>query len=212
MMPNRHFQTHVLALKVIDSHRTCRQEKVQGHHEYAINFRRVGRQAYALGHDANKGADINAPARLPPWQSALDRHQSRIQIDLFLTFPQSRSHQIDIPRFPSATWESHLITVTGEMSGAPGKHDFRIGVRGDSNQYSGFQSCRRSWRNIRQGPEPEFDRCRWVDYWRPVKEVIYFKRPVYVSMLTELAVLAFPAGAPPYPEWWESESAVPVED
>ena len=27
-------------------------------------------------------------------------------------------------------------------------------------------------------PEPEFDRWRWVDYWRPVKEVVYFKRPV----------------------------------
>jgi putative (di)nucleoside polyphosphate hydrolase len=25
---------------------------------------------------------------------------------------------------------------------------------------------------------PEFDRWRWVDYWQPVKEVIYFKRPV----------------------------------
>jgi putative (di)nucleoside polyphosphate hydrolase len=30
---------------------------------------------------------------------------------------------------------------------------------------------------------PEFDRWRWVDYWRPVKEVIYFKRQVYVTAL-----------------------------
>jgi putative (di)nucleoside polyphosphate hydrolase len=51
--------------------------------------------------------------------------------------------------------------------------------------------------------EPEFDRCRWVDYWRPVKEVIYFKRPVYVRALTELGPLAFPeAGPPPPPAWW----------
>jgi putative (di)nucleoside polyphosphate hydrolase len=51
--------------------------------------------------------------------------------------------------------------------------------------------------------EPEFNRCRWVDYWRPVKEVIYFKRPVYVSALTELGPLAFPdAGPPPQPAWW----------
>ena len=41
-------------------------------------------------------------------------------------------------------------------------------------------------------PQPEFDRCRWVDYWRPVKEVVYFKRPVYVRALHELAPLAFP--------------------
>jgi putative (di)nucleoside polyphosphate hydrolase len=52
-------------------------------------------------------------------------------------------------------------------------------------------------------PEPEFDRCRWVDYWRPVKEVVYFKRPVYVRALKELAPLAFPHdGPPPPPAWW----------
>lgn len=50
--------------------------------------------------------------------------------------------------------------------------------------------------------EPEFDRCRWVDYWRPVKEVIYFKRPVYVRALRELGPLAFPGGPPPPPAWW----------
>lgn len=51
--------------------------------------------------------------------------------------------------------------------------------------------------------EPEFDRCRWVDYWRPVKEVIYFKRQVYVSALRELGPLAFPEqGPPPPPAWW----------
>lgn len=50
---------------------------------------------------------------------------------------------------------------------------------------------------------PEFDRCRWVDYWRPVKEVIYFKRQVYVQALTELGPLAFPdQGPPPQPSWW----------
>lgn len=50
--------------------------------------------------------------------------------------------------------------------------------------------------------EPEFDRWRWVDYWQPVKEVIYFKRPVYVRALHELAPLARPEGLPPYPTWW----------
>lgn len=51
--------------------------------------------------------------------------------------------------------------------------------------------------------QPEFDRCRWVDYWRPVKEVVYFKRSVYVRALTELGPLAFPdAGPPPPPAWW----------
>jgi putative (di)nucleoside polyphosphate hydrolase len=50
---------------------------------------------------------------------------------------------------------------------------------------------------------PEFDRFQWVDYWRPVKEVIYFKRQVYVRALTELGPLAFPGdGPPPRPAWW----------
>jgi putative (di)nucleoside polyphosphate hydrolase len=50
--------------------------------------------------------------------------------------------------------------------------------------------------------EPEFDRWRWVDYWQPVKDVIFFKRPVYVKALHELAPLARPQGLPPYPAWW----------
>ncbi len=51
--------------------------------------------------------------------------------------------------------------------------------------------------------EPEFDDFRWADYWEPVREVIFFKRPVYVKALHELAPLAHPRGAPPYPAWWE---------
>jgi putative (di)nucleoside polyphosphate hydrolase len=53
---------------------------------------------------------------------------------------------------------------------------------------------------------PEFDRWRWVDYWQPVREVIYFKRPVYVRALQELAPLARPEGPPPYPSWWASQA------
>jgi putative (di)nucleoside polyphosphate hydrolase len=49
---------------------------------------------------------------------------------------------------------------------------------------------------------PEFDRWRWVDYWEPIREVIYFKRDVYSRALHELGDLAFPEGLPPYPEWW----------
>jgi putative (di)nucleoside polyphosphate hydrolase len=51
--------------------------------------------------------------------------------------------------------------------------------------------------------EPEFDRCRWVDYWKPVEEVIYFKRKVYILALSELAQLAFrDAEPPPMPSSW----------
>jgi len=45
-------------------------------------------------------------------------------------------------------------------------------------------------------PTPEFDDWRWVDYWHPLDEVIFFKRRVYRDALTEFA----PAlGAPPAP-------------
>jgi putative (di)nucleoside polyphosphate hydrolase len=59
--------------------------------------------------------------------------------------------------------------------------------------------------------EPEFDAWRWSNYWEPVREVIYFKRPVYVRMLTELATVAFPGGSPPLPDWWQSELAAAAE-
>ena len=44
--------------------------------------------------------------------------------------------------------------------------------------------------------KPEFDSWRWVDYWQPVKEVVFFKRNVYSRALKELAPLLFPEGAP----------------
>lgn len=51
--------------------------------------------------------------------------------------------------------------------------------------------------------EPEFDEWRWAPFWEPVREVIYFKRKVYRRALTELAPLAFPAGQPALPPWWD---------
>ena len=52
------------------------------------------------------------------------------------------------------------------------------------------------------GDEPEFDRVRWVDFWRPVNEVIYFKRRVYARALHELGPSVYPDGLPPQPRWW----------
>ena len=50
--------------------------------------------------------------------------------------------------------------------------------------------------------QPEFDRWRWVDFWTPVREVVYFKRRVYVRALHDLGKLIFTEGLPSYPEWW----------
>jgi putative (di)nucleoside polyphosphate hydrolase len=49
---------------------------------------------------------------------------------------------------------------------------------------------------------PEFDRWRWVEFWRPVNEVIYFKRRVYARALHELGPHLYPQGLPPQPRWW----------
>jgi len=49
---------------------------------------------------------------------------------------------------------------------------------------------------------PEFDRWRSVEYWRPVTEVIYFKRRVYARALHELGPHLYPQGLPPRPRWW----------
>ena len=49
---------------------------------------------------------------------------------------------------------------------------------------------------------PEFDRIRWVEYWRPVNEVIYFKRRVYASALHELGSTVYPNPMPKPPRWW----------
>lgn len=35
--------------------------------------------------------------------------------------------------------------------------------------------------------KPEFDGYRWVDYWHPVDEVVFFKRQVYRRALNELS-------------------------
>jgi putative (di)nucleoside polyphosphate hydrolase len=42
------------------------------------------------------------------------------------------------------------------------------------------------------GNPPEFDDWCWIDYWRPVREVVYFKRDVYRRALCELVPLMFP--------------------
>ena len=50
--------------------------------------------------------------------------------------------------------------------------------------------------------KPEFDRARWVPFWRPVNEVIYFKRRVYARALHELGPCVYPDGLPQRPRWW----------
>ncbi len=43
-----------------------------------------------------------------------------------------------------------------------------------------------------QYEKPEFDDWRWVDYWTPTQEIVFFKRRVYEKALHELAPILFP--------------------
>lgn len=40
--------------------------------------------------------------------------------------------------------------------------------------------------------KPEFDEWRWVDYWQPLREIVFFKRQVYKKALQELEAALFP--------------------
>lgn len=45
-------------------------------------------------------------------------------------------------------------------------------------------------------PKPEFDGWRWVEYWEPLNDVVYFKRKVYQRAMTELGALLTIDGVP----------------
>ena len=40
--------------------------------------------------------------------------------------------------------------------------------------------------NLDSGKKPEFDHWRWIDYWAPLDDIIFFKRKVYKQALKEL--------------------------
>jgi putative (di)nucleoside polyphosphate hydrolase len=46
------------------------------------------------------------------------------------------------------------------------------------------------------GDKQEFDGWRWVDYWDPLSDVIYFKRKVYKKAMTELGAVLVPDKVP----------------
>ncbi|NOQ35581.1 MAG: RNA pyrophosphohydrolase, partial [Methylococcaceae bacterium] len=44
--------------------------------------------------------------------------------------------------------------------------------------------------------KPEFDNWRWVEYWHPLKDVVYFKRNVYQKAMAELGADLIPEVIP----------------
>ena len=45
--------------------------------------------------------------------------------------------------------------------------------------------------DLNNSNNPEFDNWRWVDYWHPLEEVVFFKRNVYEKALKEFEPLLF---------------------
>ena len=50
------------------------------------------------------------------------------------------------------------------------------------------------------GEKPEFDGWKWVDFWEPLSDVIYFKRKVYKKAMTELGTILIQDSIPVNPE------------
>jgi len=56
--------------------------------------------------------------------------------------------------------------------------------------------CNESDFCLNRSNKPEFDNWKWVNYWAPVTEVIYFKKEVYQCALEQLGRKIFPKGLP----------------
>ncbi len=46
------------------------------------------------------------------------------------------------------------------------------------------------------GEKPEFDGWKWVDFWEPLDDVIYFKRKVYKKAMSELGTILIEENIP----------------
>lgn len=62
--------------------------------------------------------------------------------------------------------------------------------RGQKQRWFLFQLITQESRvRLDRSNKPEFDHWQWVDYWRPLEQIVAFKRNVYRKALTELEPL-----------------------
>lgn len=127
-------------------------------------------------------------------------------------FPQGGIKRDESPEqalFRELEEEVGLLPHQVEIMGSTGKwlryrlpqrfirrHSYPICIGQKQRWYMLRVLCEESDFCLDKCEKPEFDHWRWVKYWQPVKEVIYFKRRVYERALQELAPLLFPEGAP----------------
>ena len=58
--------------------------------------------------------------------------------------------------------------------------------RGQKQKWFLFKLIEKTEIDLNNENNPEFDEFNWVDYWKPLDEIVDFKREIYEKVLTEL--------------------------
>ncbi len=58
--------------------------------------------------------------------------------------------------------------------------------RGQKQKWFLFKLIEKAEIDLNNESNPEFDEFNWVDYWKPLDEIVDFKREIYEKVLTEL--------------------------
>ena len=58
--------------------------------------------------------------------------------------------------------------------------------RGQKQKWFLFKLIEKTEIDLNNENNPEFDEFNWVDYWKPLDEIVEFKREIYEKVLTEL--------------------------
>ena len=58
--------------------------------------------------------------------------------------------------------------------------------RGQKQKWFLFKLIEKAEIDLNNENNPEFDEFNWVDYWKPLEEIVDFKKEIYEKVLTEL--------------------------
>ena len=58
--------------------------------------------------------------------------------------------------------------------------------RGQKQKWFLFKLIEKAEIDLNNENNPEFDEFNWIDYWKPLDEIVEFKREIYEKVLTEL--------------------------
>jgi putative (di)nucleoside polyphosphate hydrolase len=139
-------------------------------HGQVLWARRIGQDAWQFPQGGIKAHESPDQALYRELREELGLHERHVEIMgctrgwLRYTLPRRFIRRQSMPVCIGQKQVWYLLRLVGE------EHDVRL------------DAC----------TEPEFDHWKWVNYWHPAREVIYFKRHVYRRALKELAPLLTP--------------------